>query len=693
MSARRTPPTLLVSLLACAGAVGCQPGRFEPPDLGPLPDTGAVVDAFVPQNCQRDDECDDGIPCTRDRCDDRGQCVFSADALACDDGVFCNGAEVCEPAFGCVPGPLRDCSDGDVCTLDRCDEDLRRCVHEPRDFDGDGEADWHCAGGTDCDDTDPERGSLLAELCQDSVDNDCDSLTDESQCGRPPFDVCEDALDVSGGGLFIVPTAGARDDYGAACEGSPREVVARFDLLERADVRVTATGEGSTSVVLRGVCADPGTELGCAAGAPGEVRLRDADPGQYVALIGDDGVQVNLDVALTAPTTQPLNETCDTAGAFALPLSVSNNFVGIADDVELACGEAGAPDLVYRVTVPGNSPTDTMDVVVGAASPSGEAMRFELRTNCGDPLSLLGCTRGSPAGARFRPVPPGEYFVLVEGPAARQVDFSLQVQLEPATTAPPGDDCAAPIDTPLDTDVVGTLSDKGDSVETSCGFFYRDAVHRFVLDEPRDVQIQLAAGDQGNGFIQASVRDVCADGDSQLRCVAGSPVDSTLFNLGAGEHFVVIEAFGAPSYQLRIETSEPTVATPVAGNDVCDDAIPIPASGTSVFSGTTEGLINDYDGAFCGGGARSPDAAFVLELTEDRLVRASTAGSAYDTVLVLFNMNGCDGFVWTCNDDFGGPTSQIERVLTAGTWWFVVDGFGASSSGDYVLQVDVAPPQ
>jgi hypothetical protein len=51
----------------------------------------------------------------------------------CDDGLFCNGEEKCR-VFRCVPGdPLVVPDDGVGCTVDRCDEDSRRIVHEPDD--------------------------------------------------------------------------------------------------------------------------------------------------------------------------------------------------------------------------------------------------------------------------------------------------------------------------------------------------------------------------------------------------------------------------------------------------------------------------------------------------------------------------------------------------------------------------------
>ncbi|MEZ4335917.1 MAG: hypothetical protein R3B82_04755 [Sandaracinaceae bacterium] len=108
-----------------------------------------------PPGCSSSAECDDGVACTNDTCgvdrtcshtqldelcdtaagevchETRGcyvpmPCTTAAD---CDDGNFCNGAEICTTEFGCSPADEpRVCDDSDDCTVDSCDTTADMCV-------------------------------------------------------------------------------------------------------------------------------------------------------------------------------------------------------------------------------------------------------------------------------------------------------------------------------------------------------------------------------------------------------------------------------------------------------------------------------------------------------------------------------------------------------------------------------------
>jgi hypothetical protein len=87
---------------------------------------------------------------------------------ACDDGIFCNGAETCQPATGtCRPGTPPSCDDGNSCTSDACVAAANSCVH------------GFALDGTPCDDG---AWCTVGETCT------------SGQCGGASPRNCEDGL-------------------------------------------------------------------------------------------------------------------------------------------------------------------------------------------------------------------------------------------------------------------------------------------------------------------------------------------------------------------------------------------------------------------------------------------------------------------------------------------------------------------
>jgi hypothetical protein len=130
---------------ACAHVIDdskCQNGMFcdgvekcDPPNGAP--GTGCVQGIPVP--------CGDGTACTVDSCNEATDtCDHAGDNAACDNGVFCDGAELCVSGVGCQPsaGPVA-CNDSRSCTVDTCSEALKGCVFAPNDA--------VCNNGVDCD--------------------------------------------------------------------------------------------------------------------------------------------------------------------------------------------------------------------------------------------------------------------------------------------------------------------------------------------------------------------------------------------------------------------------------------------------------------------------------------------------------------------------------------------------------------
>lgn len=686
---------LFAGLVVGALAFGCGPSADS--DAAASPDAhrddARIFGLDTGPPCRSAEECDDGIACTNDVCID-GRCYQQLNSAMCDDGVFCNGFEVCDPTRGCIAGPRQTCDDGDVCTVDRCNEEQKRCDRFPRDLDADGDPDFFCPGGSDCDDFDPTRNGRVAEICGDLIDNDCDGAIDEAGCGRPRHDVCDDPLTITASGSYVLDTRGAAPDYTVGCTGGVRQDLVAAIVVPPGGARdLTVQAQGAlfvTALSLRTSCASVGSELGCRSGYPATLRQRALAPGTYylvVSSLGGPG-EITLDVTLSEPTPLPTNDTCATSIEVPFPAggTFEGSFTGVRDDGRLACGVDGQPDLFYTFAIPPEA--GERNVAVTLSSRTGEAMTFAVLDRCGG--SELRCAQGSPATARTFRLAPGTYVLAVEGPSWVEVDFSLDVRFEPPSDPVRGDLCATAIPVTPGTRYEGTMTGAEDDLEVPCSFRTPDLVHRFTLPEPADV---LVRADGGRAYLSVALAPACPPSAAMpvLFCGGGAPASARVRALPAGEYFVILEAARAGSYTLDITaTSPPAVVTPVSGNDNCATAFVVPPTG-GLFRGNTATLMHDYAPVSCGSSGTGRDAVFSLTLTTRRRVIASTAGSMLDTVLYI--LGGACGPELACDDDGAGSgDSLIDRTLDPGTYFFVVDAFSSSAAGDYILEILVEPP-
>jgi len=96
-------------------------------------DPCTINDQCESGSCLKSDpKCDDAIDCTTDSCDsdNGGDCNFVPNNDQCDDGLFCNGPETCDPDTGCAAGDAPDCDDGAMCTYDVCSDAQGQCMHQ-----------------------------------------------------------------------------------------------------------------------------------------------------------------------------------------------------------------------------------------------------------------------------------------------------------------------------------------------------------------------------------------------------------------------------------------------------------------------------------------------------------------------------------------------------------------------------------
>jgi hypothetical protein len=167
-------------------------------------------------------DCDDGVGCTVDTCDELNDaCVNTPDDASCDDNNVCTGSETCDPVNDCQPGTPLDCDDGQLCTTDSC-APLTGCDN----------AAVECPAGEQCDPADgickAPPGCTVDADCDDTLfcngAETCDTATGTCQPGTPPdcddgvgctVDTCDETSDTC-----VNTPNDANCDDGDVCNGS-----------------------------------------------------------------------------------------------------------------------------------------------------------------------------------------------------------------------------------------------------------------------------------------------------------------------------------------------------------------------------------------------------------------------------------------------------------------------------------------
>jgi hypothetical protein len=673
-------------------------------------DAAPDADPTIGGPCVENEQCNDHIDCTFDRCDKTiGRCRFLPDDSQCQDKVYCNGVERCDSLKGCVPGVPVTCSDETPCTIDTCDEENHTCKHALRDADGDGDPDIHCGGG-DCDDNDPTVSSKKKEICGNGKDDNCNGKIDEKPCVAPAHDTCLDPLVIKTAGSYSMTTSGAALDYPTSCgfdlQKSPNasDVVAALELPAGApiDVEITATIQsGTVSVAIAGQCGDPASEIAC--GAPflgvnggGVARFRARAIGSTAAattfpvyVSSDQPGDITLKVAFLAPVPKATNETCGTAEPITPGVPEAVEIVDAAVDLASTCAPAMG-DLVYSFTLA--APAD-VDVYGTSTDGTGTPMIGLRDAGCALASDEIACSSSTNAHVFRHALDAGTYYVEVSASAPTFVDVDVEVS---APTSPPADETCvgSPVIAPNVTIDV-PLAMHQDDVPSSCLVGGIDAAYELDLSEASDVLVEMrtSSGDTG----AAAIDTPPCDSHSEIVCAesTASPVRVSKHNLAAGSYRVVLESAQGEPVSATAFVRAAVPPTEVLFADTCAEAMSIPADG-GFFQGNTANAHADYP-AGCdqaGGPANgAPDEMLKLVLSEKKRVVLDMTGSAYSTLLDVRKGSTCPGaeVPLGCTIGYGSATSFLDLTLEAGTYWIQIDGFDGDS-GAWFLDVRVVDP-
>lgn len=173
----------------------------------------------------------------------------------------------------------------------------------------------------------------------------------------PPGDTCMSPLTLGLSETAHGDLTGFESDVPVQCNsGVARDVVYRFELTERRDVTLTATGTSGAFIYLALTprCETPSAGLVCRAGSPARLTQRGLDPGSYyVVLRATAPTTYTLAIQTStplAPVEVTSNDTCSTAQAITAGGGLfSGDTTSLTHDYTFPCATGSmAGDAVFR---------------------------------------------------------------------------------------------------------------------------------------------------------------------------------------------------------------------------------------------------------------------------------------------------------------------------------------------------------
>lgn len=500
-------------------------------------------------------------------------------------------------------------------------------------------------------------------------------------------------------------TGGSRSSAGSCAQGDSPERVFRLVLAERMLVRAVVDANYDSSLYILGSCG--GAELGCNDDAGSQTRSAldvTLDAGTYFVVVdGYSGREGRFELRVDATTPMPIADVCSAAEVLVPGQRVTSTTEGAMSNFQASCARgANSGDKLYRLEVAQRS-----RVRLDLESDHDGALH--VRRSCEDASSEVACNDdfGGPRRSQVNFVAdPGTYFVIADG-FEGSGRFSLEATVAAASGGnAAGDSCSAPEAAALGIGVTADVFAAADDFTGSCGGQGgADIVYRVQVERRSRLTVEFSSG-------AAYVRRACADAATEVACarmapdapaVAGVPpmpgsgssaparpnasggrLETTL---DRGTYFLVLDSAGADAFAPI--TATVNLVDSASFDAVCRAGRELRPGET--VHGDSTGHADRFRGSCLGNGS-SPDDLYKFRLARRQNVTLQLDSPNHDGGLYIRRTCEDAQSELACNDDAeNSHQSRITTTLDQGTYFVLVDGFGANAAGSYDLLLQTSP--
>ena len=432
-----------------------------------------------------------------------------------------------------------------------------------------------------------------------------------------------------------------------------------------------------------------------------------------VDMTADVDLAMDVDLAIEPDMTE-LPDLTPGLAAFCMMapmLTFVNNQVMASGDTaktvnhttSAGCGGITGPDQVYVITL---AQTQELSGTVTTTDAAFDPV-LSVRTVCDSemPADELGCSEVGPgmAAAVDLVLPPGTYYVWVDGYAGSSGKYTLDLKISPPPSPPANDTCMAPIPLVFNMNVAAATGDlraaKDDALGSCGGMGGADAVYTFTTKDAQSLTAVVTPDLATRNYQPAVyVRKACASAllPDELACDApgGGAATGKVSYLPPGTYFIWVDGGATPGkFTLDVKLGPPPPA-----NDTCAMPTTLPfVNGAASVSVDTTFATDDAASNGCGGSG--PDVVYTFTLAAPQLVVATVTpdaqSAAWDPVVYFRKVCG-DGLPANelgCKEVGPAMATAARAILPAGTYFLWVDGFGGSfGSGSLSVAVSTPPP-